>query len=136
MAATSSAAIKAHLEAQGLGISVHRDTAPKDATYPYVTVQEAISVTPDLHGDNGADPSVAEQVQVDVWQRWKDAASGSVTESYTLPDAVAEALSGAVLTSVGSRHVYGVTFDFSVRFLERETNTVHHAVTCTVRRDL
>lgn len=136
MAATTAGAVKAYVETLGLGVSVYRDTAPKDATLPYVTVQERVSMTPDASGDNGAGATAAEQIQVDVWQRWRNPSTNAVEESYTLADAVARGLHGASLPVVGDRHVYGARFDFAVRIVEHDTNVVHDALTVTVRREL
>lgn len=126
MAATSSGAVKAFLEAQGLGVAVYRDVAPASAVLPYVTVQEGISLVPEDHGDHGADAAVTELVQVDLWQ-----AQGA--ETYTLPDAVVGALHGAVLTQ-HPKHVYGCVVRSAVRLIEPKTNDVHLAITTALRR--
>lgn len=138
MAATTAGAVKALLEAQGLGISVHRDQAPDNQTLPYVSVTESVSLTPDQGGDLGdtrATRYVTELVQVDLWQHWRDPSSGAMSESYTLPSAIVAALQGASLPTAPTR-VYGVTVDSVVRLLERDTNLTHHAITVRVRRAL
>lgn len=140
MAASTSGAIKALLEAAGLGISVYRDQAPSGQALPYVTVSERITLTKSLagrgdFGDASADTVVEEQVQVDVWQRWKDPVSGAIAESYTLADAVAAALDGAQLTAA-PKLVNGVRLTTAVRFIEEDTNVVHDAITVVVHRRL
>lgn len=128
MAATTRGAIKAWLESGGLGIAVYNRNAPDDASYPYVTVEERISVTPEAHGDNGADAAVREQVQVNVWQP----ASSTDNE---LVDQVIQRLHGATLATAPS-HVYGVTVDFASYIPDPDPTVVHDQITCSVRRAL
>lgn len=146
MAATTGGALKALLEAAGLGISVFRDRAPEGRTLvnaagtatPYVTVFEGVSVVPDpaFNSFDDDEHHVIELAQVDVWQQWRDPQTGAVTESYTLPAAVAAALNGARL-SAAPTHVSGVVLrDGPRRLLELEENVVHHAITVEVRRTL
>lgn len=137
MSATSGGAIKALLEAAGLGIAVYRDQAPEDVAFPYVTVFEAISVTPEpaFSAFDDSEGHVAEQVQVDVWQQRRNPTTNAVTESYTLPDAVSRALSGGRLTSLptygGHMRLIGRT-----RQLEDEGTVIHDAITIEIRRTL
>lgn len=134
MAATTAGAIKAFLEAQGLGVSVYRDIASPGATLPYVTVRESVSVTVDPHGDFAA-TGVTELAQVDIWQEWRSTTTRGVSESYTLADDVIERLHGAVL-SAAPTHVYGSRVIGSSRLLEQEENVVHTAITLEIRRDI
>lgn len=136
MAATTAGALKAFLETQGLGVTVFRDRAREDQAYPYLTVAEGIAVTPEdtFNAYDDDDGHVVEVAQVDVWQTWRND-DRTVAESYTLADAVALALHGAVLTA--SPHFVGAVSVSSVtRLLEVEENVVHHAVTVEVRRTL
>lgn len=134
MAATTSGAIKAYLEAQGLGVAVYRDAAPADTALPHITVREGLIVVPDLDGayDTGVSHTVIEDVQVDLWQTWRDG-NGRPAEDYALPGALTRALRAAGLTAAPTR-VYGVTVLSAVRLLEDDENVVHHAVTVRVRR--
>lgn len=138
MAATTAGAIKAWLESQSLGLSVHRDQAPAGQALPYATVREAISLTVDDAGDYGdqtADRYVTELVQVDLWQTWRNTdGTGGIVESYTLPTGVVKALQGAQLLAAPTR-VYGVSVDSMVRLLEPDRNLVHHAITVRIRRE-
>jgi hypothetical protein len=138
VSATTSGAVKAWLEAQGLGVAVYRDAAPNDrpAPLPYITVSEAVALTPDADGDSGDQTTrhtVTEIAQVDVWQTWRTS-QGSVAEDYTLPPSVLRALDGASLPNAPGR-VYGCRVTSMVRLLEPDTNVVHHAVTVTVNRE-
>lgn len=137
MSATTAGALKALLEAAGLGVSVHRDAAPDGAVMPYITVSEGLATTPLQHGDVGdaaADTAVAELAQVDVWQAWRTPEKANA-ESYTLVPAVVKALHGAKLPTAPTV-VHGMTVDSSVRLLERDSNTVHQAITVRIRRRL
>lgn len=137
MAATTAGALKTFLEAQGLNVSVFRDR-PADQALPYISVQEAIVVTPNPDGDFGdtsASQTVTEQAQVDVWQQWRHPTTRAVTESYTLPDTVARKLHGAVLTAAPTL-VNGCRVLSTVRLVEADENVVHHAVTVELSRVL
>lgn len=137
MAASTAGALKAFLEAQGLGISVYRDRAPEGPTFPYATVHEAISVSPEpaFNADDDPQGHVTEQAQVSIWQRSRNPDTLAKTESYTLPDAICLALTGAVLTALPT---YGghVRVQGRTRLLEDEGTTIHDAVTVEVRRTL
>ena len=134
MAATTAGAVKAFLEAQGLGVSVYRDQAPEDPPFPHVTVREMVSVTVDPHGDFAAS-GVTELAQVDVWQQWRNPSTRAVTESYTLADAVIKRLHGAVLTAA-PKHAYGCRVVGATRLIEQDENVAHTAVTIEIRRDI
>lgn len=137
MAATTGNAVKALIEAAGLGVTVYRDEAVPAAAMPYVTVFEAISVNPEAAFNAYDDPEghVTEQVQVDVWQQRRNPTTNAITESYTLPDAVCRALAGKRLTALptygGHMQLVGRT-----RLLEDEGQTIHDALTVEVRRTL
>jgi hypothetical protein len=137
MAATTAGALKALIEAGGLSLAAYRDDAPKDAVLPYVIVHEGIALVPsptDSRFDRaGGRPSGEETVQVSLWQQWRDS-GGVMVESYTLPDALAELLDGAVLTA-SPKHTWGVRFISSRRLPERSSNLVQHAMTVEVVRD-
>jgi hypothetical protein len=137
VAAWTGTAVKALLEAQSLGVPIYRDFAPDGHAKPYITITEEISLTVEQSGDYG-DSSVTqygtELVQVDIWQALRNA-NDTGSESYSLKPAVLKALNGARLTAAPT-HVYGCTVDSSVRLVERDTNTIHHAITVRLRRVL
>lgn len=137
MSASTSGAIKARLEGAGLGVSVYRDRAPEGATLPYLTVSEALFVTPERAFNQWDDPEghVSERVQVDVWQQAREHDSRAVTENYELPDAVMRALRAAGLPSAPT-HVSGVRVASRARLYEAKANLVHDALTVEVRRVL
>lgn len=135
MSATTAGAVKAWLEGQALGVAVYRDSAPINTPLPYVTVTEAVALTPDRDGafDRDVTHTVVEVAQVDVWQRWRSD-SGQPAEQYDLPHRVRRALDAAVLPSAPGR-VYGCRSTGMVRLLEVDENVVHHAVTINVYRE-
>lgn len=138
MAATSAGALKTLIEAGGLSLAAYRDEAPPDTVPPYVTVNESVALVPDLanarYDRAGTSPTGRETVQVSLWQRWRSPETGGVGESYTLPDALAELLDGAMLTAA-PKHVWGVHLVSVSRLIETDTNLVHHALTIEVVRD-
>ena len=136
MAASLAGAVKAHIEAQSLGIAVFRDSAPDNTEYPYITILEDISTVPDGVFNAYDDPQghVSELVQVDIWQQSRNAAKVKV-ESYTLPDAVMKALHGTLLPTA-PKQVSGCQVVSRTRLLEPENNIVHTALTVQVRRVL
>lgn len=135
MAATSAGALKAFIESLSLGVSVRRDRSA-DLALPAVTIEEEISLVLDSDGDFGTqDHSGRELCQVDIWQQWRAVATNAVTESYTLVPDLRRALHGGLLTA-SPTHCYGMRVVSSVRLLERDANTVHHALTVEIRRRL
>jgi hypothetical protein len=136
MSATTGGALKAALEMAGTGIPWFRDVAPDRQPVPYGTIQESLSLTTELSGDE-RDPAAplvgGELVQVDLWQAWRDAA-GRPVENYGLPGLVVRALRAADLPT--PTRTYGLTGIAVARLLERDANVVHHAITATVRRRL
>lgn len=139
MAASTAGALKSLIEAGGLSLAAYRDAAPERAGLPYVTVREAIAVVPSASNARydraGTAPTGRETAQVSLWQRWRDPATGTVAESYTLPDALAELLDGAQLTA-SPKHVWGVHLVSSIRLLEVDENLVQTAITIEIVRDI
>lgn len=137
MAATTAGALKALIEAAGLGIPAYRDEAPDDAPERYVVVYEGISTTPDPSNNRyDDDKQVREQAQVTVWQRWRDLATKAVVESYTLAPALEALLDGAELPSSPTRN-WAVLLRGTVRFPpNRDTNQVQTVLTVELVRDL
>lgn len=142
MSATTAGALKAYLEAQGLGVPAFRDEAPEGQALPYVTVDEAVALIPDASGDTSdpdADRTLRETVTVHLWQQWRkrDKTAG---ESYTLPRTLLAALerAGQQLTappeSAPPTRVYGTEVLAVARLVERSNNVVHHAYTVRISR--
>lgn len=141
MAATTSGALKALIESAGLGLAAYRDEAPENATPPFVVIHEAVSLVPDSSNTrhDGSQRQSREEVQVSLWQEWRSSSPASIAESYTLPDALKEAIDGAALPISGNgappKHVWGLRFLSSRRILDRENNRVHHPLTVEVIRN-
>lgn len=137
MSASTGGAIKALLEAAGLGVPVYRDSAPPSAGLPYIVVHECITLAPELAFNPRSDAAghVIEEVQVSVWQRRRDPTTSAISESYTLPDAVCAALHGARLTTLptygGHTRMTGRT-----RLFEDDGSVIHDPITIEVRRTL
>jgi len=140
---TTANALKAWIEAGGLSITCYRDRAPdavedllQSAGTPYVTIHEGISEVPS--GIDNAfcadDFTIVEQVQVSLWQRWKDPTSNTVNESYTLAAALRRLLNGAQLATAPTR-VFGVRVTNRVRALDVDGDLVHDAFTLDIDRD-
>lgn len=138
MAATSAGALKAYIERGGFGLQAFRSRPVADAPLPYVTVQEALSVTPVADGHGGARHgnrrSVTEQVQVSLWQRLRT--DGALPgEDYFLPAALEDYLDGATLPDAPTR-VFGVTITQSNRQEDPNgVNVVQHAITVNIHRE-
>ncbi len=134
MAATTAGAVKAYLEAQSLGVAVFRGQAPAGQAMPYVTVDEGVSIVPDLSGDFGsANPITGrETADVHVWQAERTGLTG---ESYTLAPAVRRAMHGANLTASPTK-VYGVRVVGGQRLTEPDNDLVHDVVTVEISRAL
>lgn len=148
MAATTSGALKAWIEAGSLSISAYRDEAPHDASLPYAVIFEAISIVPNgIDNPNDRDAavgtdkqSVNELVQVSLWQQWKKDDGTGVVESTSLPDALHRRLDGVGLADTGSgappTHVWGVTVVSRLRLPpDPDANRVQHVYTLEVIRD-
>jgi hypothetical protein len=136
MAATTANAVKALIEAGGLGLTAYRDEAP-DVALPYCVIFEAISVVPEPAFSQYDDPDghVTEQVQVSMFQQRRHPTTNAVTETYTLPDALCALLGGGRLTVLPN---YGghVQLVARSRTLEDERTVAHDALTIEVRRTL
>jgi len=140
VAATTAGALKAYIESLGLGIPAFRRVAPPEHKVPpYITVQDTLNLSADRSGDQG-DPDArmtgSELVQVDLWES-VHATDGS-GERYGLPALLLRHLRNARLPIIGTSRVYGVVGVYVVHVPEPdpESELVHHAVTCTVRRAL
>lgn len=148
MAATLAGLIKAHLEAQGLGVTVFRDGAPADTPHPLVVVTDGIAMAPEHHGDHGnptAHQGEAEQAQVDLYQlaRLPDPAHAGATlpgESRTLALAIRRVLPQLGRTAATGSYgtppirVYGAVVAAGRRWPVAD-NIVRNTWTVTVRRD-
>lgn len=137
MALTTSGALKAFIESQGLGLAAFRDRAPEGQPRPYARITEAISMVPDASGTAYDSPGVREQAQVSLFQDYKSDANALV-ESPALAVALHRALHGAVLVPVGDAHVYGCRVLDDRRLLEPPDNptVVHNAMTVELARSL
>lgn len=141
MAATIAGALKALIESAGLGLAAYRDEAPKDASPPFVIIHEGISLVPDPSNAryDGSERQAREEVQVSLWQQWRTTGTGGNNESYTVADALKEALDGAELPTSGNgappKHVWGLRFLSSRRILDRDNNRVHTPMTVEVIRN-
>lgn len=145
MSATTAAAVKVLIEGAGLGLAAYRDRAPEGTARPYVTISDGISIIPDAHGDAGdpdADVSVAELIQVDLWERLKSGNPADYSGAST-DDTEDPALLRGLLTvlrstppTTGPTLVYAIGVDQAVRLVEHDTGVVRHAITVRVRRRL
>lgn len=136
--ATSSGALKQYIEAQGLGLSAYRDNAAEGAVLPYVRIHEEITKTPRRSGDFGdqaAEVLVTEEVQLDLFQPYKND-SNAVVEVYPLTDQLVRKLHGAHLASFYTKRVAGVRVLNSTRFLNEDENVVRHLITVALDRAL
>lgn len=145
MSASTAGAIKARIEALGLGVSAYRDGAPIDAAgsitaaFPYVVIHEGIGIAWERHGDTtdpAAHDAVTELVQVDVFQAARKLTAGSSqnVESYTLPEAVMNGLRKSTGMTIRNNRVYGV-LAVSARRWPIVDNVVRHTIDVTLRRD-
>lgn len=100
------------------------DDAPEKATFPYVTLIDAISIAPVLEGDGGAMRQLERLVQADLWQRDGEEDDAVLASLY-------EALHGV---KVAGTNIALRVRDIQ-RFHEPETRIVHHALTLAARHD-
>ena len=139
MSASTSGAIKAYIESLHLNVAVHQAGAqPANLGLPYVLIGEAFNITPERAFNQLDDPEghVAELVQLDLWERWRDKPGGAREESYTLKDALLLGLKGAHLTGAPN-HVSGIVIQGAHRLPpDQKTNLVHTVITLEVRRVL
>ncbi|WP_328934148.1 MULTISPECIES: hypothetical protein [unclassified Streptomyces] len=141
MAATTSGAIKAYLEALAFGVPVFRDGPREGQAEPYIVVQEGTPAGLDTgngdFGDPTAEINIVETIVVDLVQRARvktGAGTTKNTERYGLAEAVAHALHGCTLPA----HPAKVTA-VRVQDIDRipiEDNKVRHSITVHVHRVL
>lgn len=135
MSATVANAIKTHLETLSLGVPIFRDSAPQGEQPPYLVVLEGIGISPEPNVNSDNDNAVRELVQIDVIQLKRDE-NRQVTESYTLPGAVANGCNGAPLPASPTK-AYRLQFLGMVRIPpDQETQLLQHSITGQVRRQL
>lgn len=129
--------MKAHAETLGLGVPFFRDQAPEGTAYPYGTIREQISLVAEtaFNQYDDADGHVRELVQIDLWQRKKDPATGARIEDFTLADRLAAGFRGARLDAA-PYPVVGVELVGAPRIPDPDPNLVHHALTIAVHRTL
>lgn len=138
MAATTAGALKLIIEQAQLGLAAYRDRSPKEAALPYVTIDEAVVISAERHGDT-SDPNghhgEAEQLTVHLWERWRGD-DGRPAEDYALARDLTHALRTLQPFVYGDgQRVYGAHIDARARLVEDEANVVHTALTITLRRD-
>ena len=136
MALTLAGALKAYLEAAGLGITVFTDDVPPRAVVknadgtlkaPYVVITPAIADRLDPMED-GTVLSGAEEIQLDLWEQWRDKGD-NVKESPTLARAVTKALQGATLAygpNTAPVQVYALKQVGRRRQLDRNQRLIRH----------
>lgn len=135
MAASLAGSVKQLIEAASLGLSAYRDDAGAAVTGPaWCTITEAISANTVRLGDDGSDDPITELLQVDLWQPWRAKQTGDPAEDYTLADRLYDTLHGAILPNPPML-VRSCTVDSYPRFVERDSNLVHHAFTVRIARD-
>lgn len=135
MSASLAGSLKVLIEAAGLGLAAYRDDAGTAATgSAWVTISEGVSITPVRLGDDGSDDPITELVQIDLFQPWRAKNPGDPAEDYTLPDRLHDVLHGAELPDA-PMPVRSCTVDSFTRFVERDSNLVHHAYTVRIQRD-
>lgn len=137
MAANTSNALKVLIESGGLGLAAYRDAAgldEEDGTRAYVVITEGIAVIPDGRSDGGEGETCTEEVQVSLFEPWKDD-DGNVVESPTLIHQLVALLHGAQLLAAPQR-VYGVSVVNRRRLLEPSRSIVHHPITVNVHRSI
>lgn len=142
---TSSGALKALIEASGLGIAAYRDAvrAEDKDRLPYVIIDELVSVVPDQHGDKqdvDGHHGETETVTLHLWERWKGD-DGKPAEDYPLPRQLSKLLRTSQPFTYGSVEkggvvrVYGVSITARARIIEETANVVHSTWTLALRRD-
>lgn len=135
MAQTTAGSLKSLIEGLGLSLTAYRKQAPAGIGRPYVTIHDRIAFVPDGSEDGGPG-TVRETCQIDLWQDWKNLATGAVAESYTLLPALERGLHGARTPQVGGRTVYRVYVSGSANVDEpEEENLIHAALTVEVLRE-
>jgi hypothetical protein len=148
MAASTAGAVKAYVEAQGLGVAAYRDGAPTNddgtvsAAYPHLVIQEGIAYSPNADGDFGdqsAVRTVTELVQCDLYQLARTLIAGQPgsanAEAYPLHGDVVAALHGAKLGAIGDQRVHGCLVRSGRRWPIAD-NIVRHTIDLEIRREL
>jgi hypothetical protein len=142
MAASTSGAIKARLEALQFGVPVFRDGPREGQAEPYIVVQEGIPAAPEPiangdFGDPAAEINIVETVVVDLVQQARiktGARTTKVTERYGLAEAIAHALHGCQLPAHPAK-VAGVRVT-DIDRIRIADNKVRHSITVNVHRTL
>lgn len=142
MAASTSGAIKAYLEALAFGVPVFRDGPREGQTEPYIVVQEGLPAARNLtasgdFGDPTADIPITETVVVDLVQQARvktGPKTTRVTERYGLAEAIGHALHGCTLPASPAR-VTSVRLT-DIDRIPIEDNKVRHSITVQVERVL
>lgn len=131
MADTITGAIKDRFASGSPTLPVYRDRAPEAATLPYLVVQEAITVRPLPHGRD--DVTIAEEVQVDLYQAQRDATE-AVVEDYDLHEQVAARIAHAQLAATGT--IFDVAILTYRRIPDRDANVIRWLFRLRVSRQL
>lgn len=127
MASTIGGVIRDIIIADGLcNNRVWADDAPDRATYPYITINDAISVSPTLKGDQST-IMLGRIVQVDLWEQKTREDLTVARHLYSLLDGARAPINGSTVTRV--------SIDDAQRFVEDQTNIVHLAFTLSVKHD-
>jgi hypothetical protein len=137
MAATTAGALKQLVESFGLGLAAYRDRAPVNAAMPYVIIQDGITARRVPGGDAGEGDMIAEECQLDLYERWYAPNGTTIAESATLAKALGKALHGSAPTSSGAdttERIYGVRVPFSSRSVDADDNTVRTRYRVDVHR--
>ncbi|MDT0473008.1 hypothetical protein RM863_12825 [Streptomyces sp. DSM 41014] len=142
MAATTSGAIKAYLEALAFGVPVFRDGPREGQDTPFIVVQEGLPAGLDTSGlgdfgDPDAEITIVETVVVDLVQRARvktGARTTKVTERYGLAEAIGAALHGCTLPAHPAK-VTAVRLQ-DIDRIPIKDNLVRHSITVHVHRVL
>ncbi|MEV5659798.1 hypothetical protein [Streptomyces flaveolus] len=142
MAASTSGAIKARLEALAFGVPVFRDGPREGQAPPFIVVQEGMPAGLDRagtgdFGDPAAEINVIETVTVDLVQQARiktGATTTRVTERYGLAEAIAHALHGCQLPAHPAA-VHAVRVQ-DIDRIPIADNRVRHSITVQVHREL
>lgn len=135
MAVSASGALKAKIESLGLSISVYRDRAPETTALPYAVVNEGLATVPDKLED-GATSTGKETVSIDIFQMWKNLATGAFAENRGLSDAIVRGIHGQTLPAAPTK-AYACLVKNSRRLApEEEENLTHSNITAVIWRVL
>lgn len=103
-----------------------QDDAPEGATFPYVTINDAITTGRALVGD-GATIMLDRQAQLDLWERIDEEDAENARRLYLALDGARVALDGSA--------VMRLRVTDSQRILEQDTNIAHRILTLAVSHD-